>query len=392
VFALFTLIFALAGARPPATPSVVGPRDTTSSRPAFVFHAARAVGYRCAFDSTRLHTCKARYSQTLDVGTHVLRVRALGRRGAQSRTVAVTVFVRAPLPALTLGTAIAVGDGAGVPAVAGGVAWVPLTSTGTLARVDLASATVTGQSPLGPPAPAGSGDLDSAIVADGVVFAASDAGGRIVRGEGGVPVDVAPRPGGLAAGGGAVWAFHFLQAIVTRIDVASGAKRTFDLPNASLTGIAYGAGSVWVLSNAPRRVVRIDPASGAVTQEISIAPPLPQRRSVIATWWLAYGDGALWATLPNYDALARIDAATGAVQYFRLAYGMPFGVTVGGGAAWVATSNAVVELDAASGAIRGASNVPAADRSGFVSIAYGDDSAWLTNFDRGTLVRVEGPR
>jgi hypothetical protein len=64
---------------------------------------------------------------------------------------------------------------------------VPLTNTGTLARVDVQAGTVVGQLPLGPPAPAGSGDLDSAVAAGGVVFAASDAGGRIIRSDGARP-------------------------------------------------------------------------------------------------------------------------------------------------------------------------------------------------------------
>jgi hypothetical protein len=192
-------------------------------------------------------------------------------------------------------------------------------------------------------------------------------------------------------GGGAVWAFHFLQSTITRIDVASGVTTTIAVGNISATGVTYGDGSVWALSNAPRRLVRIDPVSGAVTQEISISPSLPLRRSVVATWWLAFGDGAIWATLPNYDAVARIDVSTGTVRYFPLQFGMTFGIAVGGGAAWVATSHAVIELDAATGAVIGASEVPPADRSGFVSIAYGADAAWMTNFDRGTLVRVSPP-
>jgi streptogramin lyase len=103
------------------------------------------------------------------------------------------------------------------------------------------------------------------------------------------------------------------------------------------------------------------------------------------------GSGAIWATLPNCDAVARIDVATGTGRYFALSYGMTFSVAVGGGAAWVATSHAVIELDGTTGAVIGASEVPAADRSGSVSIAYGADAAWMTNFDRGTLVRVGPP-
>jgi hypothetical protein len=48
----------------------------------------------------------------------------------------------------------------------------------------------------------------------------------------------------------------------------------------------------------------------------------------------------------------------------------------------------VLQLDEATGALQGAANVPTANRTGFVSIAYGYAAAWLTNYDRGTLARV----
>jgi hypothetical protein len=91
-------------------------------------------------------------------------------------------------------------------------------------------------------------------------------------------------------------------------------------------------------------------------------------------------------------ATGRVTRSTGAVHYVALRQGQPFGVAVGAGSAWVATDRAVVRLDAASGDPLGASALPSADRSGFVSIAYGDGAAWLTNCDRGTLVRVTAPQ
>jgi len=38
----------------------------------------------------------------------------------------------------------------------------------------------------------------------------------------------------------------------------------------------------------------------------------------------------------------------------------------------------------------GSALLPAADRSGFTSIAYGDGAAWFTNYDLGTLTKVSG--
>ena len=141
----------------------------------------------------------------------------------------------------------------------------------------------------------------------------------------------------------------------------------------------------------PARVLELDPATGAVRRTIALAPPFPQRRALIATWWLAFADGAVWATLPNNGGVARIDAATGDVRYIRIAYGNPFGIALGAGSAWVATDTAVLQLDETTGVLQAATLVPTANRTAFVSIAYGYGAAWLSNFDRGTLTRITAP-
>jgi virginiamycin B lyase len=374
----------------PAAPTVSGPRETTASRPVYTFRARGAVGFRCAFDGVRLHRCAARYSERLAPGRHVLRVRSVGRSGALSRVIAVMVHVLEPVPALTVAPAIEVGTGVGVPAAAGGAVWVPATTEGALVRV--AGGAVVGRTPVGP-VPPGPGFLDSAVATDGAVWAASDAGARIVRvdpssGAATAQLSVPDRPGGLAAGGGAVWAFHFLHGTVTRIDPATAAASRLAVGNARATGIAFGAGALWLLSTAPAQLLELDPATGAARRTIPLQPPFGPRRAFIDSWSLAFGEGALWAALPNHDAIARVDAASGETLYVQLRQGRPFGVATGGGSAWVATDRGVVRLDGATGAVAAASALPPADRSGFVSLAYGDGAAWLTNYDRGTLVRV----
>ena len=104
--ALAVLAVALVAAASPAAPRVAGPRDTTETRPVFTFSAPKAVSYRCAFDSVLLHRCGRRYSQTLEPGTHVLRVRAVLRRGKLTRLAAVRVLVRLPVPELPLGAPV----------------------------------------------------------------------------------------------------------------------------------------------------------------------------------------------------------------------------------------------------------------------------------------------
>jgi hypothetical protein len=240
--------------------------------------------------------------------------------------------------------------------------------------------------------------LDTAVTDDQsvvtrLIWAASDAGAQItaVNPRDGSVVkrfDVAPRPGGLDATGSAVWAFHFLQGTITRIDIPTMTARTFDVPGAKATGIAWENDSLWLLTTQPARVLQLDPDNGAVKRTINLSPPFPRRRSLIDTWWLSAGAG-LWATLPNNGAVARIDAVSGSVQYFRTTpFGEPFGVAVGGPGVWIATDRAVLELDAATGAPKAAASIPTADRTGFVSIAYQYGAAWLGNYDRGTLTTI----
>jgi len=375
------------------TPRVLGPRSTTAERPVYRFRAAHAIAFRCAFDSRILHRCPARYAQHLEPGGHVLRVRAVGRNGALSRQVAVRILVKSPYPPLATRAPVRVGAGAGVPAVGGGSVWVPVTATGELVRIDPEAGSVTGRVTVARP-PSGSGFLDSAAFLGGSVWSASDSEGTIARVDAAsarlsAKLPVGSRPGGLAVGNGSVWAFHFLSPNVTQID-AAGTARTFSVGEAVSTGIAYGGGSLWLLTIRPAQVLRVDLVSGGLLGSIPLTPPFREQHAVIDTWWLSYGDGAVWATLPNYDAVARIDAATSSVQYARTPYGRPFGVTIGGGSAWVATDHGVLRLDELTAKPTGVALLPAATASGFVSISYGDGAAWFTNYDRGTLTRVSG--
>jgi streptogramin lyase len=386
---------AAAGARqPPGAPTVTGPRTAESRQPVYRFAAARATGFRCAFDTRTLHACAARFSQRLAPGRHVLRVRSVGSGGTRSRVVSVSILVLEPVPALRVGVPVAVRFGAGVPAAAGGSVWVPTTDDGRLARVT--GAAVVSRTPVGPASPGGNGFLDSAVAAGGAVWVASDAGGTISRvdaatGKVTARLTVGDRPGGLTEGGDAVWAFHFLQARVTRIDPAAATATSLTVPNAAATGIAYGDGRLWLLTVRPARLLELDPGTGAVKRSLDLVPLFPERRALIQTWWLAAGEGAVWATLPNHEAVVRVDAATGRRTFFRLRHGLPFGVALGDGSAWVTTERAVLRLDGPTGRLLGATALPRANRTGFTSIAYGDGAAWRTDYDRGTLVRVSGP-
>ena len=388
-------------------PRVEGPRTTTSDHPVYRFAAPRAVAFRCSFDSPRVHRCGARYSEGLTVGRHVLRVRAVARGGRLSRVVSVRVTVRAPRipPTLVAARPIPVPPQPGVPAVAAGAVWVPSTAAGTVVRVDPATRAVTAA--VAAFAPTTSGltcapfvacqYMNAAVAAGDDLWVSCDACGEVARIDTAANlvtsrIDVAPQPGGLALGGGFVWAFHTLTPTVSRIDPATGAVSTFAVPGVEGAGIAFARGSVWLLSSArPSEVVRLDPRTLAVQARIPLSPS-GQQHPLKEAWGLVGDDTRLWAANPNYNSVTEIDPAADAVK--RHVRGIsaspmdqPFGIALAGRDVWVGTRSGVDRIDEQTGAITGQIDLLHAG-SGYLGITYGFGAAWLANYDGGTLTRV----
>ena len=309
-------------------PRVDGPRTTTSDHPVFRFMARGATGFRCSFDSPRLHRCGTRYSEGLTVGRHVLRVRAVGRAGNLSGVVSVGVTVRARRtpPTLVAARPISVPPQPGVPTVAAGSVWVPSTAGGTVARIDPASRAIT-TFPAFAPTTGGltcapfvaCQYMNSAVASGDDVWIACDTCGQVARidtaaNRVAARFEVAPRPGGLAVGGGFVWAFHTLAPTVSRISLATGSVSTFTVAEVEGAGIAFSRGSVWLLSSArPSAVLRLDPQTLAVESRIPLNPS-GQQHPLKEAWGLVGDDTRLWVANPNYNSVTEIDPATDAVK------------------------------------------------------------------------------
>ena len=391
-------------------PRVAGPRTTTSDHPVYRFNARGAVGFRCSFDSATLHRCAARYSEGLAVGRHVLRVRAVARDGRLSRLVAVRVVVRATRtpPALAAGRPIAVAPQPGAPAVAGGSIWVPSTQDGTVARVAPATGATVASIPAVTPTTivpscegfVACGFMNTALAAGDDVWVSCDFCAEVVR------IDVAanrvvaryavaPRPGGLAAGGGFVWAFHTLAPTVSRINPTTGAVSTFTVPGVEGAGVAFSRGSVWLLSSARLpTVLRLDPQTLTVQARVPL-DPRGRLHPFKEAWGLVGDDDRLWAANPNYNSVTEIDPATNRVK--RRVRGLttspldqPFAIALAGRDVWVAARNGVARVDERTGAVEGSIGLPQA--GGFVGVAYGFGAAWVTHYDRATLTRVRPVR
>ena len=364
------------------------------------FSAARALGFRCAFDNPRLRRCAARYSQRLSEGVHVLRVQAVGRGGRTSRVVRVQILILPPtpkdtLPTLPLAATVAVGRGAGAPASGAGAVWVPNTDDGTLSRVEVATNTVVATIRYAPARPPGeTGEFyDSAVFGHGSVWVASDQRGLVARVDPATnqvtaTIPVAQRPAEITVTSDAVWVAHFLQSVATRIDPVTNAKTEKQLTGAPMTGAAGDGSTIWLLVNEPQTLIHL----GSDAHEIAHADVTPNasvKRGFLSAWWLAVGEGGVWATHPNQDVVTRTDPASTAVTAtVAVAPGRLFGVAAGGGSVWAVTDEALVRIDPTTNRAVAKAPFTRATPVGFTGVAVGGGAVWATNYDRAELYRV----
>jgi virginiamycin B lyase len=354
------------------------------------------VGFRCAFDTHRLHRCARRYSQRLRLGRHTLRVQAVGGRARRSRVTVVRVRVlrKAPgLPTIPIAATIAVGREPGAPPTGFGAIWVPNTGDGTLARVDPATNALVTRIRYAPARPANErGDFyDSAAVGHGSVWVASDQQGTVSRidpasNQVTATIAVGSRPAEVTATTDAVWAARFLSGTATRIDPATNTRVDRDT-SASLTGAVGDGSTIWLLVNQPQTVLHLDSA-GREIAHADVTPSAPVQRSFLYTWWLAAGEGSIWATHPNQGVVSRIDPATArVVARIPVTLGRLFGVAVGGGSAWAVTDRALGRIDPSTNRVVARTPLPV---SGFTGVTVGEGAVWATGYDRGELYRVNG--
>src|SRR5262245_60758791 len=237
------------GARPSA-PRILGPRHTTDRTPTFRFVSrevglrSRAIRFRCAVDSKRLHACRNRYTPTLQLGKHTLNTRAVDPRGRASRMSVARVVVVRPIPHAD--QTIRVGSAPYNVAAGFGSVWVAV--NGGLVRLDPTT-------------------------------------GRVVA-----HIAVGGRPWGVATGEGAVWVGNYTNGTVTRVNPATNSVTwrvtlTSGFGEASPVGVAAGGGSVWAADNAGDEVWRLAPATGAVLGVAHVGD---------AHELVGVGEGAVW--------------------------------------------------------------------------------------------------
>jgi YVTN family beta-propeller protein len=297
-------------------------------------------------------------------------------------------------------------------AVGEGAVWV--TGFNEVSRLDAATNEVVATVPT-----PGTGDYGSAAVGEGAVWVTTSLGSlyRIDPSTNEVvaTIEVGESPTSVTVGGGSVWVSRAAAGPgdIVRVDprtneVAGAPIRVGEGPGPALfldgtlwvttTGLIVGEASVELEPGGPS-LVRVDPATGTVTP---VDGP--------AVWVSAYGAGDLWGvsfeqlsdpTSADGQAVVRIDPQQARVTE-TLVIDRAQEVAFGQGYAWVLTTapstdpklyvpdpdrpGTVVLIDPATNEPVGEPlPVPGLQPLG---IAFGEGSAWIPDYNGGTVTRV----
>ena len=188
----------------------------------------------------------------------------------------------------------------------------------------------------------------------------------------------AMREGGITSSPDAVWLIVDRKATLVRIDPRSGeVRQRIHVPRGSYNPL-YGAGHIWVSRADGAEVTVIDTESGDVTAKL---PSGPKPR------FLTFGAGAVWTLNQGDGSLTRIDAQTRRViQTTALRTpGRGGDIAFGRDMGWTTVAKTPLSIvDGHTGLIRCQWTGPGGD-----SLGIGHDAIWLTNYDAGTISRIE---
>jgi DNA-binding SARP family transcriptional activator/ABC-type transport system substrate-binding protein len=186
-------------------------------------------------------------------------------------------------------------------------------------------------------------------------------------------------PGGSASGAGSLWVTEPDAAEIVRIDPATGSIDD-RIPIVGTPGpIAFAGGAVWVTDVFGARVLRIDPATDRVVQSVDLGS---RRADAIAGW----GD-RLWVADVTENALVELDAASGAKLRTILLAHRPSALLADGRTIWVASYDAGVvdAVDRRSGGTVASLRVG----NGPVALAAANGAIWVANSLDSTVSRID---
>jgi YVTN family beta-propeller protein len=197
----------------------------------------------------------------------------------------------------------------------------------------------------------------------------------------------------IAVGVGGVWVATGTDNTLVQMHPRTGAVlATLSLPRdkvgtTTAPAVAVGEGAVWVASGA--RLLKINPTSGAIVAAVGGPGPF---HGVID---VALGVGAVWIADLG-EVVVRISAVTSTATGKPVPTVYPSSLAVGYGSVWVAGADfggahpAVWRIDPQTLQVTqttplGKSRLPGA----YFGLAIGDGAVWVTDYDRGTLLRID---
>ena len=194
---------------------------------------------------------------------------------------------------------------------------------------------------------------------------------------------------------GRVWVTTGIDNTVVPIDARSGGvQEAIPLsrdPTASTFAVAAGAGVLWVASG--DRLVRVDPSTG--TASGGHIGQHPESGCCVGIHDVAFGEGAIWLA-DTSQSVVRVSTngnrVTGATELGVI----PTAVAAGYGAAWVALpdptrpSAALWQIDPKT--VRVTHTITFGKATSLLlplDVAIGAGSLWVTNYEDGTLTRID---
>jgi YVTN family beta-propeller protein len=196
---------------------------------------------------------------------------------------------------------------------------------------------------------------------------------------------------------GRAWVATGLDNSVVPIDARSGGVQAA-IPlsrdrSASAWAVAIGAGSLWASS--ANRLLQIDPRTSTIVEDRPVGAEEHDSLCCFSIHDLDFGEGAVWIADAS-QTLARVSPRGGNVTGSTELGVIPAAVKVGYGAVWLGVPDpnrpvlALWRVDP--GTVRVTQTITIGSSNNYLAsmdVALGAGSVWVTNYDDGTLVRVD---
>src|SRR5580704_408583 len=195
------------------------------------------------------------------------------------------------------------------------------------------------------------------------------------------PIGIANSEGGLAASPDSVWMLTDKNGTLARIDPATNKVVAEVYVARGSYMAAFGEGAVWVTSTDGNLVSRVDPNTNLVTDSIPVGK---------APRFLAVGEGAVWTLNQGDGTVTRIDFKTNKVVA-TIEVGVPGeggDIATGEGSVWVTSFGfPISRIDPATNKV-----VQQFVGKGGDALRVGLGSVWLSNYEAGTVWRIDPKR